>query len=160
MNAFHIRPIDRDDKIQVGSLLREWWGGPDMVSRGKVHHAGDLPGFVAEMINNPVGVVTYNIENGECEILSLNSLLEGMGIGTALVETVVNKAKAAGCRRLWLIMTNDNTTALRFWQKHGFRIIAVHVNAIEQSRRLKPEIPLTGNDGIPIRDEIELETIL
>ena len=54
-------------------------------------------------------------------------------------------------------MTNDNTAALRFYQKYGFALVAVHRNAIEQDRLLKPEIPFTGNDGIPLRDEIELE---
>lgn len=28
---------------------------------------------------------------------------------------------------------------------------------LEEYRKIKPEIPLTGEDGIPIRDEIELE---
>jgi hypothetical protein len=59
-----------------------------------------------------------------------------------------------------LITTNDNTAALRFWQKRGFKLLRVHRNAVEKSRKLKPEIPLTGNDGIPIRDEIELEMML
>jgi hypothetical protein len=59
-----------------------------------------------------------------------------------------------------LITTNDNTKALRFWQKRGFRLAAVHRNAVEKSRKIKPEIPLTGNDGIPIKDEIELEMAL
>jgi hypothetical protein len=33
-------------------------------------------------------------------------------------------------------------------------------NALEFAGKLKPEIPLIGNDGIPLRDEIELEMIL
>jgi ribosomal protein S18 acetylase RimI-like enzyme len=87
----------------------------------------------------------------------MNSLAEARGVGSALVDAVRNAAANAGCQRLWLITTNDNTTALRFWQKRGFRLAALYRNAIEQSRKLKPEIPLTGNDGISIRDEIELE---
>jgi ribosomal protein S18 acetylase RimI-like enzyme len=89
----------------------------------------------------------------------MNSLVEKKGIGSALVEAVKEKAKAAGCERLWLITTNDNAAALRFWQKRGFRLSAIYPNAVEELRRLKPEIPLTGNDGIPIRDEMELEMI-
>jgi RimJ/RimL family protein N-acetyltransferase len=73
---------------------------------------------------------------------------------------VSNIALKAGCRRIWLITTNDNTAALRFYQKKGFSLVAVHRNAIERSRQLKPEIPETGNDGIPLRDEIELEIVL
>jgi ribosomal protein S18 acetylase RimI-like enzyme len=104
--------------------------------------------------------VTYNIDVNECEIVTMNSLEEGRGIGTALINTVKQTAIAAGCKRLWLITTNDNTAALHFYQRRGFVIAAVHPNAMEESRKLKPEIPLTGNDGIPIRDEIELEMML
>jgi ribosomal protein S18 acetylase RimI-like enzyme len=73
---------------------------------------------------------------------------------------VSNAAKTQGCHRLWLITTNDNTHALRFYQRRGFRIVAIHVGAIDESRRLKPEISAVGLDGIPIRDEIELEIAL
>ena len=33
-------------------------------------------------------------------------------------------------------------------------------NAVEKARLLKPEIPSIGLNGIPIRDQIELEKIL
>ena len=81
-------------------------------------------------------------------------------MGTSLVEAAKQTALQKSCKRLWLVTTNDNTRALRFWQKRGFKIAAIHVNAIAQSRKLKPEIPLAGNDGIPVRDEIELEMML
>jgi ribosomal protein S18 acetylase RimI-like enzyme len=81
-------------------------------------------------------------------------------VGSALIEAATQAARRVGCRRLWLITTNDNTHALRFYQKRGFVIAAIHVNALEKARRLKPEIPLIGEDGIPLRDEIELEMIL
>ena len=93
-------------------------------------------------------------------IAALDGLAQGQGIGTALLETVKQVALEAGCRRLWLIVTNDNLPALRFYQKRGFHLAAVYPNALEASRRLKPEIPLFGLDGIPLRDEIELELTL
>jgi len=141
-------------------LLQEWWAGPKIMTRGKVHYADKLPGFVAVQEERPAGLVTYRIDGTGCEIVTMNSLAEGKGIGSALIEAVKNAATKAGCKRLWLITTNDNTKALRFYQKRGFKMAAVYPNAIEKSRHLKPEIPLTGNDGIPIRDEIELEMIL
>jgi ribosomal protein S18 acetylase RimI-like enzyme len=58
---------------------------------------------------------------------------------------------------LFLVTTNDNTPALRFYQKRGFVLSALRPNAIAENRKVKPEIPLTGQDGIPIRDELELE---
>ena len=56
-----------------------------------------------------------------------------------------------------LITTNDNLSALRFYQKRSFDMVRLYLNAVEEARKIKPEIPLTGNDGIPIRHEIELE---
>jgi hypothetical protein len=84
----------------------------------------------------------------------------GQGVGTALIEAVKVAAIEAGCRRLWLMTTNDNLHALGFYQRRGFRLVAVYPGAVDAARLLKPEIPLLGNDGIPIRDEIELEIAL
>ena len=160
MSAFQIRPVNEGDRSWVTRLLEEWWAGPKIVTRGRAYRADELPGFIAVQKGKPAGLITYRIDGDECEIVTMNSLVEGMGIGSALIDAVKKVAAAAACRRLWLITTNDNTSGLRFWQKRGFRLAAVHPNAIELSRRLKPEIPLTGNDGIPIRDEIELEITL
>jgi len=107
-----------------------------------------------------VGLVTYRVEGNECEITTMNSLIERKGIGTALVDAVKSVAVKAGCKRIWLVTTNDNTEALRFWQKRGFNFKAVYPNAVEDSRKLKPEIPKIGDHGIPIKDEIEMEMIL
>jgi len=119
-----------------------------------------LPGFVAVREGRPIGLVTYRIDGDECEITTLNSPVEGVGIGSALVAAVKGAAVSAKCKRLWLITTNDNLSALRFYQKRGFLLVAVHRDALQESRRPKPEIPLVGRDGIPLRDEIELEMLL
>lgn len=160
MPSFQIRPLVANDRPRVSSLLAEHWGSDRIVTRGKVHQADTLPGLIAVRDGEPVGLLTFRLDGKECEIVTMNSLVEKMGIGSALLEAVKQIAVKAGCKRLWLITTNDNTAALRFWQKRGFQLVAVYRNAIEKSRLLKPEIPLMGNDGIPIRDEIELEMVL
>lgn len=138
-------------------LLTENWASARIVTRGKIHQADALPGLVAVMGEEPVGLLTYTLENGECEIVSLNSLVEGQGIGSTLVHGAVSIARSNGCSRIWLITTNDNTKALRFYQRLGMTIAAIYPNAIAESRKLKPEIPDVGMDDIPLRDEIELE---
>jgi GNAT superfamily N-acetyltransferase len=160
MKTFQIRPLNKDDRKWVTSLLQEQWAGPKIITHGKIHYADTLPGFVVILEGKPAGLVTYDIVDKECEIITMNSLVEKIGIGQALLNAVKNIAVAAWCSRIWLITTNDNLAALRFYQKCGLKLVAVHANAIEESRRLKPEIPLNGNDGIEIRDEIELEMIL
>ena len=64
----------------------------------------------------------------------------------------------ADADRLWLITTNDNTDALRFYLRRGFVLVAVHRDAVTYARQsIKPELPLVGYHQIPLRDEIELE---
>ncbi len=144
-------------KAWARKLLEDNWASCSVVSRGRIHRADLLPGFVAAINNNPLGLLTYHVSVREFEIVTLNSLREGIGIGTLLVDAARASARQAGCKRLWLITTNDNLAAVRFYQKRGFELVAVHRGAVEESRKLKPEIPKTGRNGIPIRDEIELE---
>lgn len=171
MTDFNIRPLERSDREWVAHFLDERWGTTQIVSRGKAVYGHLLPGFMAERNKPPaeddaesdqcvaenIGLITVHIGDRECEITTLNSLTESMGVGTALVEAVENWARDAGLERLWLVTTNDNLAALKFWQKRGYELVTVHRNAIAAARRIKPQIPITGLDGITIRDEIELE---
>lgn len=155
-----IRPFEKADREWATELLAQEWGDVTVVSRGRLHDPTRLPGYVAEKDGVPAGLATFYVERPACELVSMNSLAPGMGIGSALLSAVKAAADSAGCRRLWLITTNDNTPALRFYQRRGFRLAALHRNAVNDSRTLKPQIPLTGLDGIPIRDELELEYLL
>ena len=119
-----------------------------------------LPGFVAVLAGQMAGLATYNVEGDACELVTLNSIVEGRGVGTALIEAVASAARQEGARRLWLITTNDNTHALGFYQRRGFIMVGIHLDAIAESRRLKPEIPELGFGGVPIRDEMEMELAL
>ena len=162
---FNIRPLSQDDRNWVAHFLDEHWSSTKVVTRGKSVYAHLLPGFVAELADAPddapaIGLVTYNLEGDNCEIMTLNSLQPGIGVGTALLEAIKMAAEEAGLRRLWLIITNDNMHALRFLQKRGFHLAAVYPQSLTESRKMKPQIPLVGQDGIPLRDEIELELIL
>ena len=141
-------------------LIREAWISTKIISKGRVHNANELPGIIAIHKNYRVGLLIYNIVGDECEIVSFNSLKENIGIGTALLKEIERISTLKGCKRLWVITTNDNIDALRFYQKRRFKIVAIHLNAVEQSRRLKPEIPFLGANDIEIRDEIELEKTL
>ena len=131
-----------------------------VISRGKSHDASKLPGFVAMVDSEEVGLATYRIDGQECELITLDSWRENIGIGTLLIDAVKQKAREAGCSRVWLITTNDNLRALGFYQKRGFNLVAVHPNALAESRKIKPTIPEIGMHGIPLRDEIEMQILL
>jgi GNAT superfamily N-acetyltransferase len=155
---FRIRATGERDQQWVRALVAEHWGADFVVVHGTVYRPHELPGLVAEDARaRPLGLATYTIRDRACELVTLNSLRERSGVGTALLDAGVGAARAAGCVRLWLITTNDNVQALAFYQKRGMRLVAVNRGAVDRSRRLKPSIPLVGASGIPIRDEIELE---
>lgn len=154
---FQIQSIQEELRTWVRNTLTKRWESAQIVTRGIVHQADQLPGFIAWLEGMPAGLVTYHVSGKACEIVSLDSLVEGRGIGSALIAAVQSEARQQGCRRVWLITTNDNLPALRFYQKRGFIIVAIYPNALQDSRRLKPLIPLIGLEGIPLRDEIELE---
>jgi len=157
MTAIRIQPIRDTDKNWINRILIDRWGSTTIVTRCVIHAADELPGFIAVEENIPVGLLMYRFEAGTCEIISLDSLVEGRGIGTSLLKSVEQAAKEKECNRIWLITTNDNLRALRFYQRRGYVLAALHRDAIKRSRQLKPQIPIVGKDGIPLRDEIELE---
>ena len=152
-----MRRLEAGDRSWAAELLAREWGSTRVVSRGRVQDAADLPGFVALLDGERVGLVTWSAQGDDCEVVSLNSLVERRGVGGALLAAAAEQARALGCRRLWLITTNDNVHALRFYQRLGWDLVALHRGAVDAARLLKPEISRIGLDGIPLRHELELE---
>jgi GNAT superfamily N-acetyltransferase len=112
-------------------------------------------GLVATAGEEQVGILTYVPEAGGAEIAYLQAARRGIGVGSALLSGVVDLLQPA---RLWLVTTNDNLDALRFYQRRGFRFATIHCGAVDAARRdLKPTIGELGDYGIPIRDEIVME---
>jgi GNAT superfamily N-acetyltransferase len=152
-----IRSIEPADKPWVLRFLHERWGSDRMAAHGVLFFPADHAGFIAERGGEPAGLLTYEIAGDACEITLIDSGPQHAGIGTMLIRAVEDAARRAGCRRLWLVTTNDNVDALRFYQRRGFVLAALRPKALEAARRLKPEIPLVGDYGILLRDEIEVE---
>ncbi|WP_368901936.1 GNAT family N-acetyltransferase [Oceanobacillus oncorhynchi] len=144
-------------KDKIHKFFIKQWGSSEMVISTGIFNCAQLEGFaVLNTDGEIIGYITFIISDKECEIISLDSLEEGKGIGTALVQKVEAIAKAKHCQKVKLITTNDNLYALGFYQKRGFDLTALLKGAVEKAREWKPVIPQVGNDGIPIRDEIVL----
>lgn len=154
---FVIRPSTEDDRDWITDVLLDNWASNIIVTRGITYEADRLPAIIVEIDGKKLGLLTYKINKHELEIITMNALEKGKGVGTALLNEVEVVARKNHCQRLWLITTNDNIEAIRFYQKRGFEIAAVHRYAIEESRKIKPQLPFVGKHGIPIRDEIEME---
>jgi GNAT superfamily N-acetyltransferase len=156
-----IYAIEESGKNKIIEFFKLHWGSSKMVVSSGVYDCSALDGFTS--INDDgeiIGVITYIIKGEECEIISLNSIKEGKGIGTSLVQAVESLAINRKCKLVRLITTNDNLLALKFYQKRGFILSRIINNAVGKARKIKPDIPPIGNDGIPIRDEIELMKVL
>jgi DNA-3-methyladenine glycosylase I len=152
-----IRPITREDQPRLRKFWVDRWGDETIVAHGVVYRVDTMDGFLALDGRDIAGLITLAHSEVGCEIVSIDSVHEEKGVGTALIEAVIKEARENGCKRLFLITTNDNLQALGFFQKRGFELVALHRGAVTESRKIKISIPLTGHDGIPLRDEIELE---
>lgn len=159
-SAFSIRALSASDRGWIREKMIKLWGAEIVVAHGEIFRPAELPGFVAEAQGEAVGLLTYHISGSGCEIITIDSWHEGMGVGTRLIESVRQVSEQNQCKRLWLVTTNDNIHALGFYQKRGFVLCAVRLNVFKKNRLLKAEIPLVGESGIPIRDEIEFEMVL
>jgi len=156
-----IRPLGEEDRPWALRVETESWGEPAVARLGELVDPTRLPGFVAVAGGRRAGLVTYAVRGRECEVVTLRSLSEGRGVARALLDAVRDAALEAGCRRLWLVTTNDNVRALALFQRWGMDLVALHRNAVTDARRrLKPSIPERGANGIPILHELELEARL
>ena len=152
-----IRPLTKKDLPRLIEFWNEQWGRNEMIVHGEIFRPEQLSGFITEDWS---GVITYYIKNDSCEIISLDSLKENRGIGTALIDEVMKEARKQNCQRLFLVTTNDNLYALGFYQRYGFELVCIRRGAVNEARKIKPGIPVIGMNNIPLRDEIELEIIL
>jgi len=154
---YTLRRLEPADEPVVTPLLVREWGAVEVValSIGGMVDASALPVWLAESDGEVVGLLTYLDAGETVELVTINAFAGG-GIGAALLGALVDECRGTGVRRIRLTTTNDNTRALRFYQRAGFRLSALRVDAVTESRKLKPQIPVVGLDGIPIRDELEL----
>ncbi|MGH3246529.1 MAG: GNAT family N-acetyltransferase [Trebonia sp.] len=151
-----IRPLEERDRPTVEWLTTQLWGAPEVAVHDGAFYPATLPGFIAERGGRIAGLVTFEVQRDSLEIATINALDLYQGIGTLLIEAVRAEAKRLGCHQVTLTTTNDNIGALRFYQRRGFRLAAVRPGAVDRTRQRKPEIPRTGDFGIPLRDEIDL----
>ena len=154
-------PAAGRERAFVADRVLTVWGGP-IVRRGALIDPSDLPGWLAlDEGGMPLGYVLFESVGDECEIVALEALRRREGVGSALVDAVIHAAESARAAAVWLVTTNDNAGAIAFYETRGFSLCAVRPGAVDEARRsLKPTIPLVGESGVPIRDELEYRLAL
>ena len=148
-----------DTRIAVGNelqaaqdRLREEWGDP-IVVRGEVYRFAECRILIAGKMDGLAAV--SGRDEPIAELVAINAFTRGRGVGTALLDAIVSEL-VGRFHTLRLTTTNDNLDALRFYQRRGFRLIALRPGAVDQARERKPSIPAQGDYGIPIHDELDL----
>lgn len=152
-----MRAMTDSDRDFVLACVRRHFGGEPIVSLGRAYTLEELEFAFAREGGSPAAFAAHRFDDGQCEIVALVSANEGKGHGWKVVSEVLEKARSKGCRRVWLVATNDNLEAIGWYQRRGFRMVQVHRNSMDRERAMKPQIPLIGLHGIPLRDEIEFE---
>ena len=102
-----IRQIDQTCRQRINSFIVQQWYTMQMVVHGESIDMGNADGYYACEGDEIIGLITYRITGKEMEILSLDSLQKGRGIGTELLDTVVAKARETGCVRDLLIWRSN-----------------------------------------------------
>ena len=154
-----VKPLGAAEREWSNAFLLDSWGG--VVARR--YELVDRPSCLASSRSSTTtvwGLATYAVRGDECELVTIDSLREGIGVGRALLDAVRAAAAEAGCRRLWLVTTNDNVRALKLYQRWGMDLVALRRDAVTEARTLKPAIPERGVNGIPLKHELELELLL
>jgi ribosomal protein S18 acetylase RimI-like enzyme len=170
-----VRPGRPTDQPSLDAMFAATWGEPRVAAGGRLYDLRALPALVAtreavggaapqgagtdealEPSEQIIGVLTYEIAGDAIEVVSIEADPPRLGTGTALLAAAINLGFAEGLARLWLVTTNDNVDALRFYQRRGLHILKVRPDGVARSRAVKPSIPLIGSYGIPMRDEIVL----
>ncbi|OFI46901.1 GNAT family N-acetyltransferase [Floricoccus penangensis] len=145
------------EKRLVSAFFKKHWGNSKMVISTGTYDCNDLDGYaLLNDSNEIIALITYVLKESYCEIISLDSIIEGEGSGSKLINKVEKTASENRCSKIRLITTNDNLNALRFYQKRGYRLEKIYKNAVTNARKIKKEIPKFGYHGIPLVDEIEL----
>ena len=143
-----VRPISPEDREWVADTIGSAFGSVRLMSNDRmIDDASLLDGFAAEI-------------DGDTELVALVTTYRGAGVGGALLEAVVERGRRDRWKRLWLVTSNDNTDAIRMYQRAGWDWVDFRRDAITRARMLKPEIPEKGNHGIPIRHELQFEAPL
>lgn len=153
-----VRELRWDERAWLERTYLARWGTTRVVSRGRPHDMAVLPGLVCERDGQRVGALTFRVDpGGAAECVTVDAFVRGAGVGRSLTEGVVALAAQHGWQRVWLVTTNDNTPALRAYQRTGWELVALHHGAVDRAREQQADIPATGLDSIRPHSELELE---
>lgn len=151
-----IRPSTISDSLLIQELMMKYWGGEPLIIKGEKYFPSKLPGFLLVQTDEIKGFLFYTIYGTIYEIIVFEIFNKFTGLGTIMLNKFIDLVKSQQGTKIQVMTTNDNLDALRFYQRRGFTIQELRLNALKNSRNIKPTIPEFGDYKIPLRDEIFL----
>lgn len=140
----------------IEEQLRELWGLP-IVSLEREYTPDDVAGLVyRDEWGEPQGLITWHIDGRKAEIVTIDAFEQGRHIGGRLLDGAEQELRGRGVKRITIMTTNDNLRAITFYMRHGYRLVGVHLDAMDRVRQRKPDVPAVGHDNLPLQDVMEL----
>ena len=133
--------IHDSDREEISLFIEKHWHSRRVMSRGHAYYPHEQDGFIERINEEIVGLLTFRMDDDGIEILTLNATHVGQGIGTSLMLAAIQASRDSNCERIWLTTTNDNLRGLGFYQRLGFRLIEINIDAVDEGRKVNPETP-------------------
>ncbi len=160
MKIFEIR--GQEEQEMLVSFVKEMGGSESIRTGGKTFNLRNLRAYMSAERKSVAGILAFahDFETDDCQIIAFYSRFRNHGLGSELLDAMIQKAIQLECARLNVFLTNDQTRTLRFFQRRGFQICDLRLNSVDEARELDPKIPLYGEDSIEMRHELGLEMVL
>jgi ribosomal protein S18 acetylase RimI-like enzyme len=127
-NALVIRPFSSGDEAAVVALwercgLTRPWNDPyeDIRRKQRVQPEWFLVGTVDGEVA-ATAMAGYDGHRGWVYYFGVAPELRRRGLGTALLAEVSRLLEAAGCPKINLMVRSENTAAVEFYRKAGYRV--------------------------------------
>ena len=135
MRIWRAGPEDAATVARLIAEFGEWWGHTDAeeaeieASVERIMAGGDGEYLLAAVDGDAAGVcqlrfrwsVWKSAEDCWLEDLFVREAARGAGLGRALVEAALDRARERGCKRIELDVNEDNAAARALYEACGFR---------------------------------------
>ena len=149
------------DKTELCRIMLARWGSQSMMIDLHVYDVAEIDALgLYEPSGRTAALASWTMRGDIAYLCALHSLKPGEGVALQMLDAVMNTARAAGATKLKAMLTNDNMPGMTFYQRCGFRLSGLYLEAIDHYRSVVPDIIKTGYKDIPIHDAIELEIAL